>query len=170
MKLGLIRLACRDLVGAQDVFLEIQEKFLEILGYGHPQMAKIKNNLGVVAYELGDYRQAARHFELAHEYQMRIIEHTRQRDNEVAGMAIANTVCNLAFVQWKDGKELDALRLYEAALELMRKYKDDSDMRVQIVQDNIAHLSKFKEYIHSGGPCSNPAFCIFEMFEIHQKL
>ena len=160
MKIGLIHMACKDFGSAERAFWEVRDKYLAVLGYGHPQMAKIMNNIGVLACEVGKYSAAFKALELAYEYQRSLAE-DRSEDNEIAAVTAANTLGNIAFVNYKQGKINESLRLYEEALNLQRDYLEENDPKLQIIRSNIRYLVRNFKSTKKSREESGCLFCVF---------
>jgi len=163
MKIGLVHLATGNLADARSIFAAIREKYLNVLGYRHPQMAKIVNNLGVVQYQYGDLDYALRSFEIAHEYQRKLVEDS-EGDKELVELALANTLSNIGFVYAEAREFLESLQVYEEAVALLKKHLDDDDPRVVSLQKNIDFV------VANGKPateCIPPPVstsCLFNVF------
>jgi tetratricopeptide (TPR) repeat protein len=156
LQIGLVHMACGQLRRAQQVFWDLRERFLKVVGYGHPFMAKLVNNLGVCAYELGDFKTALQQFELAYEY-------TQTRGVDV--------LCNRAFCQFQKGNVLESLQLYELALEQCI----DDPIRAGAVEANIHHLvgdaAQCRDFsVPETVGCSGPAgMCLFlDLFDLER--
>lgn len=142
VKIALLHMAMGSLHEAHDAFWAIRDKFLKVLRYGHPQLAKLNNNVGVVAYEFGDLASALECFNAAYEHQRRLLDGQSwdgQNDTNRAllSLATANTLCNLAFVYAKGGKTSEALEKYERAYSILREHFPSDHHRAELVRQNI---------------------------------
>jgi tetratricopeptide (TPR) repeat protein len=139
MKIGLVQLSVGNLEKARKAFREIRESFLRVLGFHHPQFAKIMNNLGVVLYHYRDYAGAVRAFELAYEYQRQHRE-DGLGGSTIADFGVANSLCNIGFVHAKHGDPVNAVQLFEQALEIRQNHFKDNDPRILQLKSNMIRL------------------------------
>jgi len=182
MKIALIYLATDKLNKASESFRKIRETFLDVLGYGHPQLAKIHNNVGAVAFEFGDQEYALKCFEMAYEFQRRLLEEQDEwetpDDHEIVSLATANSLCNMGFVLAKSKEYLQAANAYENALEVLRNHLPRKHHRVLEVCENIDYLIRtfglemtqrseddvFKKVdVDDDNPQMNSMFCVGDL-------
>jgi len=143
-KVALIYLATGNLSKASETFRGIQAKYLEVLGFGHPQLAKIHNNVGCCAYEFGDLESALHCFEMAYEFQSRLLEDRDEfespDDHEIMSLATANSLCNMAFLYAKLEGYMHAADLYRRAIDILERHVPRNHHRVVEVRENIDYL------------------------------
>lgn len=144
IKMALVQLATGNFEQASSSLSEIRDGLEQVLGCGHFQVAKMNNNVGAVAYELGDLAKALHCFESAYKCLRRRLE-TRSADESAAdlktvSLATANSLSNMAFVYFKIGKAVEALELYERAYILLRKQLPNDHHRVVELLKNIDFL------------------------------
>ncbi len=128
IKIALIHLAMGNIHRAHDIFSDIRDKLLQNdIGYGLVQLAKVHNNIGVIACEFNDLDTAMLSFNAAYDCQRDIWKkclNEKQSDGEngndscdwhVLKLERANTLCNMAYVytQVKDYER--GLELYDRA-------------------------------------------------------
>jgi tetratricopeptide (TPR) repeat protein len=133
MKIALVQLAMGDCEAAETCFWDIRDQLIDDVGFGHPQVPKIMNNIGVVACCNHDLKGAIRYLEIAHQYQLR-----RRETNTVLTASILE---NLGYCCAKQQAPMKALAHYEAALNLYKEAQDsDHNLRCLCVQNNIRCL------------------------------
>ena len=118
---------------AHDVFSDIRDKLVPNLsGYGLVHLAKVYNNIGVIAYEFNDVDNALESFKAAYDCQREIWKKCqldeKQSDDEndsnscyrhVIKLARANTLCNMAFIYVKVNDYERGLELYDRAYSIL---------------------------------------------------
>jgi tetratricopeptide (TPR) repeat protein len=131
IKIALIHLAMGNAHDAHDAFSDIRDKLLHNLkGYGLLQLAKVHNNIGVIAYEFGDLDNALESFKSAYDYQRQIWKKCSLDDKDgddesstgyryVIKFARANTLSNMAFIYVKAGDKEKGLELYDRAYNIL---------------------------------------------------
>lgn len=143
VKIAMLHLAMGNLHQAHDTFSELRDRLVLLgIGYGHPQLAKMINNVGAVTYELGDFATALESFKFAYTHQRRLLERQSLDEcmHEFLSLAAANTLSNIAFVYSKCGDVEQALELYEHAYCVMRNYLPRHHHRVLEVRKTIDYL------------------------------
>ena len=149
MKLALLEYAAMDIPAAGRTMGEIRDKYLKVLGFGHPHLAQIMNNIAVLRYEQGDIDTAIRALEIAYEYQRKIIEDVTRgpaeqgvelNHTQVAEVVMAYTLSNIAFLYYHKDDQLSSLRLYEEARGILSRNAPPSDRVMLQIQDSIECL------------------------------
>jgi len=123
---------------ASVTFWDIRDGLLDILGYAHPEVAKMTNNIGVIEYCRGNLEEAHRSFKIAHDYQNRRNEKEMTPiETESLTLARANSLNNIGFVLAKMGESTRAVELMKSAIALYEKVLPGDDPTIAIVQGNI---------------------------------
>lgn len=139
VKIGLLQYAAMDIAAAARTLSDVRETYLKSVGYGHPHLAKIMNNIGVLRYEEGDIVGATRAFEIAYEYQRRLVEDC-PGESSVAEIAMGCTLANIGFLYHRQDELVSAVRLFEEARSTLMRHLYPYDPKVMMVQQNIEYL------------------------------
>ena len=150
VKIGLLQYAAMDIAAALRTFTEVREIYLASMGYGHPHLAKIMNNIAVLRYEEGDFAGATRAFEIAYEYQRRLVE-DNPGDSAAAEIAMGYTLANIGFLYHRQDELVSAVRLFEEARSTLMRHLFADDPKVVMVQQNIEYL--VGKGVDMGAPC-----------------
>jgi tetratricopeptide (TPR) repeat protein len=149
LKIALLHVATGKIPQSFDALCEIHDKLSQILPYGHLQTSKVINNIGVVAFEMGNYAKAMECFRMAHSFQKQLLdscfhdESTGGRHSTrsvVCSLARAYTLSNLGFVYAKQGKPQEAMEAYQQSHNLMRSHLSSDQFRIVEVQRNMDFL------------------------------
>lgn len=151
IKIALIHLAMGNAHLAHDVFSDIRDKLLpNVNGYGLVQLAKVYNNIGVIAYEFDDLSNALESFKAAYDCQREIwkkckldekqSDDVNDKDNSywhVIKLARANTLCNMAFIYVKVNDYERGLEVYDRAYSILYRLLPKHHPTVVHVVTNI---------------------------------
>jgi tetratricopeptide (TPR) repeat protein len=136
-------MATGDLQSANATLLQTLQALRSSLGSGHPQVAKVLNNLGVVEFEMGAIHNGFKSLEEAHDVQCRLGLGLRSRfpqRHEFAELAVSNTLSNLGFVYAKQYKYSDAARMYQEAFRLQSKYLHAKHPTLTRTSENVEYV------------------------------
>jgi tetratricopeptide (TPR) repeat protein len=139
VKIGLLQYAAMDIAAASRTFGQVREICLSSMGYAHPNLAKIMNNIGVLRYEEGDCAGATRAFEIAYEYQRRIVEEN-PGNSASAEIAMGYTLANIGFLYHRQDELISAVQLFEESRSTLSRHLRTDDPKLVMVQQNIEYL------------------------------
>jgi tetratricopeptide (TPR) repeat protein len=139
VKIGLLQYAAMDIAAASRTFGQVREIYLSSMGYAHPHLAKIMNNIGVLRYEEGDCTGATRAFEIAYEYQRRLVEE-HPGNSAAAEIAMGYTLANIGFLSHRQDELISAVQLFEEARATLSRHLRTDDPKLVMVQQNIEYL------------------------------
>ena len=151
IKIALVHLAMENTHLAHDVFSDIREKLLpNVNGYGLVQLAKVYNNIGVIAYEFNDLNNALESFRAAYDCQREIwkkcklgnqlsddVNDSDSCNCHVIKLARANTLCNMAFIYVKLNDYERGLEVYDRAYRILYKVLPKHHPTIVYVVANI---------------------------------
>jgi tetratricopeptide (TPR) repeat protein len=151
IKIALIHLAMGSIHRAHDVFSDIRDKLLpNINGYALVQLAKVYNNIGVIAYEFNDLDNALESFKAAYDCQREIWKKCKldekhsddENDSDscywhVVKLARANTLCNMAFIYVKVNDYERGLEVYDRAYSILYRLLPKHHPTIVYVVANI---------------------------------
>ena len=151
IKIALIHMATGNTHRAHDVFSDIRDKLQpNVNGYGLVQLAKVYNNIGVIAYEFNDLDNALESFKAAYDCQREIWKKCKLdekqgddvNDNDscywhVIKLARANTLCNMAFIYVKVNDYERGLELYDRAYSILYRILPKHHPTIVYVVANI---------------------------------
>jgi tetratricopeptide (TPR) repeat protein len=149
LKIALLHVAMGKLTQSYDALCEIRDKLLQILPHGHLQTSKVINNIGVVAFEMGNYGKAMECFRAADTFQKQLLDscfHDESNDGRhftrsvVCSLARAYTLSNLGFVYAKQGKPQEAKEAYQQSYNLLQSHLSSDQFRIAEVRQNIEFL------------------------------
>lgn len=137
LKIALLQLGAGDDAIARSTLVGIRDSMMHVLGQGHPLLAKILNDLGVVYYQGKDILNARRCIQLAYDYQRKYLDEGDSFVNKASEIALSNTLANMGFLSAKEGDAKNGLILWEEALAILRKYLVEDDPRIIELQNNV---------------------------------
>ena len=114
----------------------------EILGYKHPEMGQILNNLACVQYEVGDYKWAGSLFQEALDLQRAVFT----TDSPFLNV-VSKVLCNSAFLHAKSGSFPKALIEFEGALKIRHDLLFEDNTNDDIIR-NMAHILAIQKLQH----------------------
>ena len=114
----------------------------EILGYKHPEMGQILNNLACVQYEVGDYKRAGSLFQEALDLQRAVFT----TDSPFLNV-VSKVLCNSAFLHAKSGSFPKALIEFEGALKIRHDLLFEDNTNDDIIR-NMAHILAIQKLQH----------------------
>ena len=120
----------------------VQSLRQEILGYKHPEMGQILNNLACVQYEVGDYKRAGSLFQEALDLQRAVFTTDSPFLNDVS-----KVLCNSAFLHAKSGSFPKALIEFEGALKIRHDLLFEDNTNDDIIR-NMAHILAIQKLQH----------------------
>ena len=139
-----------DIAAASRTFSKVQEIYLASMGYAHPHLAKIMNNIGVLRYKEGDFSGATHAFEIAYEYQCCLVEE-HPGNSAAAEIAMGYNLTNIGFLYHEQDELVSAVRLFEEAWSTLTPHLFADDPKVLMVQHNIEYLGG--KGIDKSAPC-----------------
>lgn len=121
---------------------QVQSLRQEILGYKHPEMGQILNNLACVQYEIGNYKWAGSLFQEALDLQRVVFTTDTSFLNEVS-----KVLCNSAFLHAKSGSFPKALIEFEGGLKIRHDLLFEENTHGDIIR-NMAHILAIQKLQH----------------------
>lgn len=146
MKLALLQYSDMDIPAAGRILGELRNMYLSVLGYEHPHLAQLMNNIGVLRYEQGDVSAGIRALEIAYEYQRKSFEDAANDDQDsldhkrATEVCMAYTLSNMAFMFYKKDDRLGSLRLFQEAKAHLAKHAPQNDRVMLLIKENVETL------------------------------
>ena len=119
--LAMAQLVLKDRETAFRTMSDIRDCYLSSQGFGHPHMATLNNNFGVVHFAEGSVDRARRAFEIALKYQENLLKTKDVIDKAAVEVSMSHTLCNLAHCHLSENRTSDAISLFQNALNLQMR-------------------------------------------------
>ena len=136
VKLGNLSKKTRQLEKGISYFERALEMICKVLGFEHPKVAPILNNLGVIYMEMGFFAKSKSFFMQAIEIQ--------KKNFGGKGQKTLTFQLNLATTLMKSGEIDESIQYYKESLDLVSTLNKDNDFESAKIIENMA--SAYKKY------------------------